>query len=177
MLVKQLILLATMMAVAVAGEAGAQAQTRPVGQTSASAAAPRVTTEEDIKLLRADIREKRKSITAANMSLTADEATRFWPLYDEYIAETMKINDKRWQMMKDYAASYTGMTDAQAEDHMQRSAAVDQEFLALRVKYVGLMEKVIPARKAVQFYQIDRRLDHMINMQLASLIPIIDPKE
>ena len=174
---KQAILFVTVMTLAFAGKAAAQAQTKPVGQTSVSATAPRSTTEADIQLLRADIREKRKSVTAANMSLTADEATKFWPIYDEYIAETVKINDKRWQMMKDYAATYNGMTDAQAKDHMQRSSAVDQELIALRVKYVGLMEKVIPARKAVQFYQIDRRLDHMINMQLASLIPVIDPRE
>jgi hypothetical protein len=172
-----MILLMTVMTVAFAGEASAQAAARPIGQTSASAAAPRATTEADIELLRKDIREKRKSVTAANMSLTADEATKFWPIYDEYIAETIKINDKRWQMMKDYAATYTGMTDAQAKDHMERSSAVDQELIALRIKYVGMMEKVIPARKAVQFYQIDRRIDHMINMQLASLIPVIDPKE
>ena len=52
--------------------------------------------EANVQLMRQDIRSDRKQITAANVPLTADEATKFWPIYDEYIQETIKINDTRW---------------------------------------------------------------------------------
>ena len=76
--------------------------------------APKAVSEQDIQMLREDIRTQRKQITAANMTLTSDEATKFWPIYDEYIQETIKINDDRWAMIKDYAANYDTMTDQQA---------------------------------------------------------------
>ena len=37
--------------------------------------------DQDIEMLRADLRAQRKQITAQNMTLTADEATKFWPIF------------------------------------------------------------------------------------------------
>jgi len=141
----------------------------------AGAGAPlRVASEQDIQLLREDVRAQRKQITASNMTLTPDEATRFWPIYDQYIQETIKVNDDRWAMIKDYAANYNSMTDQQAQDYMKRSEAIDQQLTALRAKYVSMFQKVVSPRKSAQWYQIDRRLDLLINLQLAALIPIAD---
>ena len=61
----------------------------------------------------------KKEITAANMNLTADEATKFWPIYDQYAAEVTKISDSRVALIKEYAATYSTMTDAQANDFMR----------------------------------------------------------
>src|SRR5579862_2804884 len=69
--------------------------------------------DQDIAMLRADLRSKRKQITAQNMNLTTEEATKFWPVYDQYVLATIKQNDARWAMIKDYAANYSGMTDEQ----------------------------------------------------------------
>jgi len=141
----------------------------------AGAGAPlRVASEQDIQLLREDVRAQRKQITASNMTLTPDEATRFWPIYDQYIQETIKVNDDRWAMIKDYAANYNSMTDQQAQDYMKRSEAIDQQLTALRATYVSMFQKVVSPRKSAQWYQIDRRLDLLINLQLAALIPIAD---
>jgi hypothetical protein len=151
------------------------AQGAPASQTAAAPAQPAPSTDDNIKMMREDIRSKKKQIVAANMTLTADEATKFWPLYDQYTAEVRKINDTRWAMMKDYAATKGQMTDAQAKDHMMKSATIDADLIALRMKYMPQFEKLVSPKKVVQFYQIDRRLDLYLNLQLASLIPVIDP--
>ena len=154
--------------------AAAQAA-KPASQTTAATAPPTTTTDEDIKMLRADIRAKRKQMVAANMTLTADEATRFWPLFDQYTVEVRKINDTRWAMMKGYAEGYRTMTDSLATDYMKRSAMIDTELITLRTTYMPQFAKLVSPKKVVQFYQIDRRLDLMMNLQLASLIPVVDP--
>jgi len=133
-------------------------------------------TGRDIELLREDLRSQRKQITAQNMTLTADEATRFWPIFDQYRKEAIKPNDERWALIKDYAANYYTMTDAQADDYIKRSTAVDQELLALRMKYVPVFEKAISAKKAALWYQIDRRIDLLINLQLSATIPMVYTK-
>ena len=130
--------------------------------------------ETDIKLLREDIRSERKRLVAANMPLTDTEATKFWPIYDQYAAEVSKLGDTRVALIKEYAQSYDTMTDAQANDLMSRSAAIDQQFSALLTKYVPIFERVISAKKTAKWYQIDRRLDLLINLELAANIPMVD---
>jgi hypothetical protein len=153
----------------------AQAAQQPAAQGVPGAnAQPNTVTDKDIQMLREDVRAQRKQLTAANMTLTADEATKFWPIYDQYIQETIKIGDVRWQLIKDYAANYNTLTDARAQDYIKKSGAVDQQFIALRLKYVPLFEKVISPKKAALWYQIDKRLDLVINLQLASMIPVVD---
>jgi hypothetical protein len=74
----------------------AQSAQKPAAQSVPSASPqPHSSMDQDIEMLRQDIRSQRKQITAANITLTADEATKFWPIYDEYIKETIKINDIR----------------------------------------------------------------------------------
>jgi hypothetical protein len=65
------------------------------------------------------------------------------------------------------------MTDAQADNYIKRSTAVDQELLALRMKYVPVFEKAISPKKTALWYQIDRRIDLLINLQLSATIPMV----
>jgi NAD(P)H-dependent flavin oxidoreductase YrpB (nitropropane dioxygenase family) len=130
--------------------------------------------DQDIKMLREDVQSARKAITAENMNLTADEATKFWPIYDQYAAEVAKIGDARVALIKDYAANYDTMTNDQANLFIQRAAAIDQQFTDARSKYVPLFEKAISAKKTALWYQVDRRLDLLINLQLAGNIPVVD---
>jgi Spy/CpxP family protein refolding chaperone len=153
----------------------AQASQKPAAQSvSGGSEQSNNVTDQDIEMLRADLRAQRKQITAQNMALTAEEATKFWPIFDQYRQEAVKPNDERWALIKDYATNYNTMTDAQAEDYIKRSTAVDQQLLALRMKYVPVFEKVISPKKTALWYQIDRRIDLLINLQLSTQIPMVD---
>jgi hypothetical protein len=130
--------------------------------------------DKDVEEFRANLRAKRKELMAQNMILSADEATRFWPVFDQYRKEAIKPNDERWALIKDYAKNYKTMTEAQAQDYMKRATAVDQELLALRLRYVPVFEKVISPKKTALWYQIDRHIDLMINLNLSSMIPMVN---
>ena len=130
--------------------------------------------ETDIKLLREDVRSERKQLVAANLTLTDTEATKFWPIYDQYSAEAWKAGDARVALIKEYVQSYDTMTDAQANNFIDRSAAIDQQFASLLKKYVPIFEKVISPKKTARWYQIERRLDLLINEQLLANIPMVD---
>jgi hypothetical protein len=168
---KTLVLLALLGAMALTSEPiFAQA----AGSASGASASSTASLDQDIKMLRADVQSSRKTITAENMNLTADESTKFWPIYDQYAAEVAKIGDARVALIKDYAANYDTMTDDQANLFIQRAAAIDQQFTDARSKYVPIFEKAISAKKTALWYQIDRRLDLLINLQLAGNIPVVD---
>jgi Spy/CpxP family protein refolding chaperone len=153
----------------------AQESQNPPAQTASGAGGQSNNiSDQDIEMLRKDLRAQRKQITAENMTLTADQATKFWPIYDQYRQEAIKTNDERWALIKEYAANYNTMTDEQAQDYMKRSTAIEQQLLALRMKYVPMFEKVISSKQTALWYQIDRRIDLLINLQFSSAIPMVN---
>ena len=131
--------------------------------------------DANIQLMRRDIRAERKKIVAANMPLTEAEATKFWPVYDQYIAETIKVNDVRFALIKEYAQNYETTTDEQADSFIKRWVALDRDNTQLRLKYIPEFEKVISHKKTAMFFQIDRRVAMMIELQLASKVPLLNP--
>jgi len=130
-------------------------------------------TDQDIQLLREDIRSQKKQLVAANLQLTDAEATKFWPVYDAYTVETTKIGDARTALIKEYAQTYDNMTDAQAKSLVKRLEGVDQQTVALRAQWMPKFEAVLPGKKAALFFQIDRRVQLLIELQLASIIPMV----
>lgn len=131
--------------------------------------------DANIQLMRQDIRSERKKVVAANMPLTETEATKFWPVYDRYIGETIKVNDVRFALIKEYAKNYDSATDEQADSFIKRWLALDQDNTQLRLKYIPEFEKVISHKKTAMFFQIDRRVSMMIELQLASQVPLVKP--
>ena len=149
-------------------------------QAAPSAASGMNVTEEQvndatIQLMRQDIRSERKKVVAENMPLTDTEATKLWLVYDRYVAETIKVNDVRYALLKDYAKNYNTATEEQADSFIKRWLALDQDNIQLRLKYIPEFEKVISQKKTAMFFQIDRRVGMMIELQLASQVPLIKP--
>src|SRR5664279_11213 len=114
------------------------------GSTASAAKGGQTMTDQDIQLLRQDIRSRKKQLIAANLTLTADEATKFWPVYDQYTAELVKINDVKYATIKEYAENWGTMTDDQALSLINKSLGVDESVSKLRIKYVPVFQKVIP---------------------------------
>ena len=132
-----------------------------------------VEVEKDLALLRRDIRAEKKKIIAANIPLTETEATKFWPVYDEYVAEMTKRNDEFFAVIKDYAANQKTITDDQASSMIKRWVEIQIARDQTRQKYIPLFEKVIPGKKVALFFQIDRRLYALLDMQVSSEVPLI----
>jgi hypothetical protein len=151
---------------AVAQANSAQTTTPPTSQNSMS---------QDIDLLRKDIRSQKKQIIAANMPLTDTEAQKFWPVYDQYTADLVKTNNDKYALIQEYAQSYGNMTDAQASDWATRILKLDSDVAALRQKYWPNFLKVLPAKKAALYEQVERRAQMLIDIQLASQIPLLQP--
>src|SRR5215470_1957589 len=130
--------------------------------------------DRDIQLLKSNIRSQKKQIVAANMDLTDAEAEKFWPVYDRYAADLAKIYDAKIALFQEYLATSETMSGDQAENYLRRRAAVEQDQMRLRLQYLPEFRKLLTGREAALFYQIEWRLDLMINLQLAQA-PMINP--
>jgi hypothetical protein len=108
------------------------------------------------------------------MDLTDAQAEKFWPVYDQYTADLVKINDAKAALVQEYAQSYDTMTGDQAENYLRKRAAVEESIMQLRLKYLPIFRKVLSGRETALFFQIDWRLGLMIDLQLAQM-PLINP--
>ncbi len=131
--------------------------------------------DKDVALLRQDLRAKAKQLITKNMQLTDTEAAAFWPLYDQYAAEVRKVNDTRFGLIKQYAEIYKTMTADQADSMVKLLAEADQTIINLRMQYLPKFQQALPGTKAALFMQLDRRLDGLMNVQMATQLPLIKP--
>jgi len=143
--------------------------------TSEPKVSPDKLADDTVQLMRQDIRSERKKIVAANLPLTEAEAIKFWPVYDRYVLEHSKIYDTRYALIKDYMQSYNTMTSEQANYFIKSWVTSEEQMAELRLKWMPEFEKVIPPKKTAMFYQIDRRLGYMVELQLSSQIPLVKP--
>jgi len=128
-------------------------------------------------LLRKDIHSIKKDFISTNLTLTAGEATEFWPLYEQYSASFDKISEIRTALVEQYANEYGTMTDEQADSLVRRWLDTDIEAAQLRQKYVPIVRRVLPAKKAATFFQLDRRISMMIDVQLTSQLPLLQTQD
>ncbi len=134
-------------------------------------------TDQQLALLRRDIRSIKKQLIAANLTLTDSEATKFWPVYEQYSADTGKINDARTAIIKEYSEEYGTLTDDQADNLIRRWLDTDIQQTKLRQQYVAIFRKVLSGKKAATFFQLDRRISTMIDVQLTSQLPLAQSQD
>lgn len=131
--------------------------------------------DQDVDLLRKDVRSQKKQIIAANLKLTDTEAEKFWPIYDQYTTDLVKINDAKYAAIKEYVKNYDTLTDDRATALARQIIGVDESVAQLRQRYLPIVNKVLSGKKTALFFQLDRRLVMLIDIQLATQLPIVQP--
>ena len=129
--------------------------------------------DQQIALMRKDVLSMKRQISAANLDLADTEATKFWPVYEQYSADVERINDTRIALIREYSEGYLTLTDEQADILIRRWLDTDSATSDLCQKYVPIFRKVLPGKTAATFFQLDRRISMMINLQVTSQIPLV----
>jgi hypothetical protein len=133
--------------------------------------------DEDIALLRKDIRAMKMQVIGQNMPLSNEEGEKFWPIYKHYADDLHDVNNAKYALLKQYAETWVTMSDQDALIYVRHWMEIDAQAQALRLKYVPAVTQVLPGRKAATFFQLDRRLAMIVDLQLFSQIPLAHLKE
>jgi Spy/CpxP family protein refolding chaperone len=144
--------------------------------TLPAAAAEEPTIDQQVQMIRSLTEAQRQATMAANIVLTEDEATKFWPLYRDYRNDVSKINDKLVALIKDYSENYDAMTDEKAKSYTTGYIDVQKQRIDLKSKYVGKFDKVLTPIKTARVLQIETKLDSMVEAGLAKTIPLVTPQ-
>ena len=132
--------------------------------------------KQEIELTRAELATQRKAVVAQNMKLSEEEASNFWPVYNAYRDKMKKVNDRRVEVITDYADRYNdhSLNDKNATKLVDRYLKALQDQVKVKKSFVKKFKKVLTARKVARFYQIDNRLDQLLNLQIAKGVPLVE---
>jgi hypothetical protein len=127
-----------------------------------------------VELLRSDVRSQKVAILTEMMDFTEKEDAAFWPIYREYDVELSKLNDERVRLIGEYAKTYSGMTDANADKIATAALELEGRRHALKLKYYDRVKTALSARQAARFLQIENQLLMLIDLQIAAALPVIE---
>lgn len=128
-----------------------------------------------IAVSRTQINADRQKAVTLSLPLTATEATAFWPLYREYHGKTGELNDRFYNLVIEYAKSYPGVTNEQAQKFIKTYNEIDEGRINLRQKYAKKFLKILPATKVARYLQIEHRLDVLEELDASRQIPLVQP--
>ena len=135
-----------------------------------AADAPEATPETLLETVRAN----RKALVAVNLALSAEEAGKFWPLYDRYQKELDVIGDRVEGIIEDYVASFRELSNEKALRLMEDYLAAEAERVQVRHAYLPEFAKILPGRTVARFYQIENKMDAVLRYDRAATIPVIE---
>ncbi len=128
---------------------------------------------DNMQIVREKIQADKKLVVAETMEMTESEAKAFWPVYEEYQRDLAKINDRTIKLIDDYAENYGAMSDQAAKKLMEEYMAIETERLKIRQSYLPRFRQVLPEMKVVRYYQLENKIQAVVNYELAASIPLV----
>ncbi len=136
--------------------------------------------KDEVSILQASFGMAKKEIVTAHMKLTDAEATKFWPVYDEYEAARKIYGQNRVTIITAYAQNLKGLTDAKATELVNALFENRMGLIKLQQKTFDKMSKALNAVRAAQFTQIEGYLETTVRAAIGDQTPLIgetDPKK
>ena len=127
---------------------------------------------DEIEVLRSQIGADRQALVAANMNLSEQQSEGFWPLDREYHLEKDVLMDRRVKILTEFRDDYMGMTAEQAEQILVDALKLEKDLHKLKKSYRKKFQKVLAPRATLRYYQIENKLDTVINFNIAAVVPL-----
>ena len=107
------------------------------------------------------------------MQFSQKDADAFWPVYRKFEADRSKLEDQRIALIKEYATSYTSLTDEQANSLTQKTLDYQADLVDLEKKYFKEFSKVLSGVTVAKFFQLEHRLNLIVDLDLAAHLPAV----
>ena len=126
----------------------------------------------DEQILLKQVQTDKRAVYMQNLTLTESEGKAFWPIYDEYEGKVKALDDQFIALVNDFANKYDALTDADAQSMLDRKLSIEKDRIALKDKYTRKIAKVLPAKKALRYSQLETRIEILLRRNIYSWIPL-----
>jgi hypothetical protein len=128
---------------------------------------------DNMQLVREKIKADKKLFIAQNMNLTESEAKVFWSVYENYQKDLGTLVDKTVKLIDNYATNYQTMTEEAAKELINGYLTIEGERVTLMKSFLPKFRKVLPEKKVARYYQLENKIDAIVNYELAKQIPLV----
>jgi len=128
---------------------------------------------ESMEIVREKLRADKKFFISQNMELTEAEEKVFWPTYEEYQPELMKLGERKLKLIRIFANNFESMSDEKARILLNEYLAIDGARQKVRLEFLPKFRKILPEKKVARYYQLEQKAFAIANYELAANIPLI----
>lgn len=128
--------------------------------------------KDDVELLISQIQTDKRAIVLRTLDLNDAQVAAFTPIYDAYQAEMKALMERGGAVLDKFAANFGSMTDEAAKEILKEALKIRDDRNATMRKYAKKLERELPAVKVLQWVQIENKLNTLLDVQAASVIPI-----
>ena len=128
--------------------------------------------DDFIQLLKSDVQKDKTTIITQVMKFTDDQSKVFWPIYNDYSNELMKLSDKRVANIKDFAANYDSLKEEKANQLMENAFSFQSDRLDLNEKYYNKFADALGAIVAAKYMQLEYEIQLIIDLSVNSSLPL-----
>lgn len=127
---------------------------------------------DETELLISQIQTDKRAVVFQAMNLSDAEVEKFGPIYDQYQVEMKGVMQRGSDVITRFADNYGSMTDDAAKSIMKDFFKVRDERNALVKKYADKFDKVLPTTKVLRWVQVENKLNALLDVQAASIVPL-----
>jgi len=127
--------------------------------------------QEALAILK-ELEANRRLVVAENMTVAA-EMPAFWELYDAYRLEIGDLEAQGFSLLAEFRDHFDDLTDARANDLLLSYFELEQNILAVRKEYVSKFNAVISPKRTLRFYQVENKLDSIIQADISAVTPLV----
>lgn len=132
--------------------------------------------EQDLNVQRITLEAKKKVQIAKYMQFTNQQDKDFWNIYANYERDMGNVYRRKFDMIVEFrrANEANRMTDNLAAKMLDEFFSIENEKLLIKQKYVKDFRKILPNKKVTLFYQIDNKLDAIVNHEIAMKLKLLE---
>jgi hypothetical protein len=127
---------------------------------------------DEAQVLISQIQTDKRAVVLATLQLTDAQVAEFTPIYDEYQGKMKQLMIRGSEVLNKFASNYGSMTDDAAKDILKESFKIRRERIEIIEDYAKKLERKLPATKVLQWVQVENKLNTLLDMQAAAVIPI-----
>jgi hypothetical protein len=126
-----------------------------------------------VQLLRSDLKKSKSQIVGQVMNLDADQSATFWPIYQRFEDDLSKQGDRVVSLVQKYTASYGQMTEPTANEIATELLSIEDHRNELKKQYYQKFKQALDPITATRFLMVENQLERVIDLQIASQLPVI----
>ncbi len=123
--------------------------------------------QERFKEKRDQIKALKVAFITNELALTADEATRFWPIYNTFEAKQNEIRIQKIKAYKDRIddSNLDKLSEKEASALLMQMENTEDELTQLRKKFVSNLKNVIPSIKIIKLKRAEDNFNKKLLQQ------------